>query len=117
MTRHIVGPATDLSPGEKCLVEIDGRSIGIFNVDGRFYALANRCPHAGGPLCQGDITGTAVASDKHYGLEWVRDGEILRCPWHAWEFDIMTGRTVSSPEIRVRTYDVALEDGMVVVDV
>jgi len=116
MARHIIGPAADVSPGEKHIVEIDGRSIGIFNVGGQFYALANRCPHAGGPLCQGDVTGTAIASGEPYGLEWVREGEVVRCPWHAWEFDIITGRTLSSPELRVRTYDVALEDGMVVVE-
>lgn len=115
--RHVIGPASDLPPGEKQVVELGGRSIGIFNVAGRFYALANRCPHAGGPLCQGDVTGTSVEGDGPYELRWVRDGEILRCPWHAWEFEIATGKTVSRPELRVRTYRVDLEDGMVVVEV
>ena len=51
--RHVVARVADIPPGERLIVDIAGRSIGVFNVDGRFYALRNSCPHQGGPLCLG----------------------------------------------------------------
>jgi 3-phenylpropionate/trans-cinnamate dioxygenase ferredoxin subunit len=107
--RHVVASANEIPPGGRKIVEVGGRSLGIFNVGGRYYALKNTCPHEGGPLCIGTITGLAVSSGPgNYGLE--REGEILRCPWHGWEFDILTGRSVLAPgKVRVKTYPVAQE--------
>jgi nitrite reductase/ring-hydroxylating ferredoxin subunit len=48
-------------------------------------------------------------------LEIVREGEIIRCPWHLWEFEIATGRCLVDPHVRVKTYPVAIEDGQVIV--
>ena len=102
-------PVTDLQPGQRKIVDIDGLSIGVFNVNGRFHALLNRCPHMGGPLCAGLIRGLVVGPEP-YKYELEREGEILRCPWHGWEFDIKTGHSYMSPHsIRVRTYDVGVE--------
>lgn len=107
--RHIIGRAADIPPGGRQIVEIDGRSIGIFNLDGRFYALKNRCPHQGAPLCTGTLTGTMLPAGPQeytYGLH----GRVLRCPWHFWEFDITTGEMILVPDpLRVKTYPVALE--------
>jgi len=108
MTRHLVGRASELPPGSRRIVEIGGRSIGVFNVRGSFYALRNRCPHQGAPLCLGSIGGTA-ASSAPGEYSWGRDGEILRCPWHGWEFDITTGKSVFNPhQMKVRSYDVTV---------
>ena len=97
-------------------MEIERRSIGVFNVDGRLYALRNRCPHQGGPLCLGTLGGTMLPSQPH-AYEYVLEGRVLRCPLHGWEFDLESGRssfgTVSE---RVRSYPVAVEDGQVVVE-
>ena len=57
MGRHVVAAVSEIPPGERKLVECEGRSIGVFNVKGKFYALRNRCAHQGGPLCQGRLTG------------------------------------------------------------
>jgi 3-phenylpropionate/trans-cinnamate dioxygenase ferredoxin subunit len=116
MARHVIGPVETVPVGERKILDVGGRSIGIFNVNGSLYALANRCPHAGGPLCQGEVSGTACSGDTPYAIEWVREGEIVRCPWHAWEFDITTGRTVSDPQLKVRSYPVMVEDGNIVVE-
>jgi nitrite reductase (NADH) small subunit len=113
---HVVGPVQELRPGDRRIVTIGRRSIGVFNIGGEFYALSNMCPHAGGPLCLGDITGTTRARERHYDVDWIRDGEIIRCPWHAWEVDIKTGRTLAGPETRVRTYKVRVEDGQIVLE-
>jgi nitrite reductase (NADH) small subunit len=109
MGRHIIGHVSELPPGERRVVEVDGRSIGVFNVHGQFYALRNRCPHQGAPLCLGAIKGMALPS-KPGEYRWGREGEILRCPWHGWEFDITSGRSIFNPHrTRVRTYEVTIE--------
>ena len=52
MARHVVATVEEIPPGQRKIVEVAGRSIGIFNVSGEFFALRNRCPHQGGPLCR-----------------------------------------------------------------
>lgn len=109
MGRHVVGRVSDVPLGARKIVEVDGRSIGVCNVKGRYYALRNRCPHQGAPLCMGAIKGTALPS-KPGEYNWGRDGEIMRCPWHGWEFDITTGRSIFNPhKTRVKTYEVTVE--------
>jgi nitrite reductase/ring-hydroxylating ferredoxin subunit len=109
MKRHVIGHVSELPPGERRVVAVDGRSIGVFNVDGQYYALRNQCPHQGAPLCLGAIKGMALPSlPGEY--RWGREGEILRCPWHGWEFDITNGRSICNPHrMRVRTYEVTIE--------
>jgi 3-phenylpropionate/trans-cinnamate dioxygenase ferredoxin subunit len=109
MGRYLVGRASELPPGQRKIVEVEGRSIGIFNVHGWFYALRNRCPHQAAPLCLGAIKGMTLPG-KPGEYVWARDGEILRCPWHGWEFDITTGRSIFNPHrTRVKTYEVTME--------
>ena len=108
MPSYPVATAAEIPPGERKIVEVAGRSIGVFNVGGEFHALRNRCPHQGGPLCQGRLTG-GVASARPGDYEWVQEGEILRCPWHGWEFDLKTGQSWFDPAgTRVRTYPVTV---------
>jgi nitrite reductase/ring-hydroxylating ferredoxin subunit len=108
MATYTVARVSEIPPGHRKIVELGGRSIGVFNVGGHFHALRNQCPHQGGPLCQGSIQGTAAASSPGE-YRWEREGEILRCPWHGWEFDITSGRSVFNPhKVRVRRYDVTL---------
>ena len=111
-TRHVICPAAEIPPGERRIVEVGERSIGIFNVDGRFYALRNVCPHQRAPLCKGKVTGTNLPGSKPGEFNWAREGEIIRCPWHNWEFDITTGQSVFNPhKMRVKAYQVAVEAG------
>ena len=117
MARKVVCAETELSPGRWLIVDIDGRSIGVLSVAGRLYAIRNRCPHQGAELCAGTVGGTMVPSgplDYEYGLE----GQVLRCPWHGWEFDMETGKSVFDPDnVRVRTYPVTVEDGSIVIEI
>ena len=106
---HAICRVSELPPGERKIVDVGSRSIGVFNVHGDFYALRSLCPHQGAPLCRGTITGTARASQPGEFF-WEREGQVLRCPWHGWEFDITSGRSVFNPHrLRVRTYDVTVE--------
>ena len=109
MTKYVVAMVEEIPPGGRKIVEVAGRSIGVFNLDGEFFALRNRCPHQGGPLCSGSLAG--LISSSHPGeYNYSRAGEILRCPWHGWEFDIRTGQSWFDPaHVRVRRYQVTIE--------
>jgi 3-phenylpropionate/trans-cinnamate dioxygenase ferredoxin subunit len=109
MERHVVGRAAELLPGNRLLVTLRGRSVGVFNVHGAYYALLNRCSHQGGPLCKGQLVGVAESSGPG-DYQMARMGEIVRCPWHAWEFEISSGRAIVDPhKVRVKTYPVTIE--------
>ncbi len=116
MSKHVVAPARELPPGSRKLVNVDGRAIVVFNIGGEFFALLNRCPHQGGNLCEGRLIGLVESSEPgHY--RYSREGEILRCPWHGWEFDVRTGKSWCDPaRIRTKTYDVGIEPGRSLVE-
>ena len=90
---------SDVAPGTGKLVAVDGTEIALFNVDGTFYALDNECPHRGGPLGEGDL-----------------EGCIVTCPWHAWQYDVRTGESITD-DLKVARYDVKVEGGDVLVAV
>ena len=108
-TRYVVCAASALATGERKIVEAGGRSIGVFNISGEYFAVRNVCPHQQAPLCEGTLTGmTEPGAVGEY--RWTRAGRVLRCPWHGWEFDIETGKSLFNPHrVRVKTYEVALE--------
>jgi nitrite reductase/ring-hydroxylating ferredoxin subunit len=107
--KHVVATVDEIPPGGRKIVEIAGRSIGVFNIDGAFYALRNRCPHQGGELCRGRISGFVSATKPGEYLT-NRHGQILRCPWHGWEFDITTGQSwFDHGKVRVRQYEVTVQ--------
>jgi nitrite reductase (NADH) small subunit len=83
----------DLPPGQAAEITVAGQAIALFNIDGTFHALANRCPHRGGPLGQGFV-----------------DGSQVSCPWHNWTFDVTTGENVAGPDLKVARYEVKVED-------
>ena len=107
---HFVAEVDDIPEGERLIVEIEGREIAVFNVDDAFYALSNYCVHQGGPACEGLISGT-MAVDEDRELSYSRDGEIVSCPWHGWEFDIKSGEHLAPSNHRLPTYSVEVRDG------
>lgn len=111
MARHVVATLNEIPPGGRKIVAVAGREIGVFNLGGTFYALLNRCPHQGGALCRGTLVGL-VTSTEPGQFTYARPGEMLKCPWHAWEFDIRTGQSWCDPEdMKVRSYKVQIEPG------
>jgi 3-phenylpropionate/trans-cinnamate dioxygenase ferredoxin subunit len=112
MASHIVAAVDDIPPGKRKLVEVNGRAIVVFNLGGDFFALANRCPHRGGSLYHGIQTGL-VQSNSPGDYCYSRLGEMVKCPWHGWEFDIRTGKSWCDPSrIRARQYPVAVKPGV-----
>ncbi|QEC46161.1 Rieske (2Fe-2S) protein [Baekduia soli] len=108
MGRHVVAKASDLPEGGRIIVEVQGRSIGVFHINGRFHALLNQCPHMGAELCRGSILGrldSTVPGEFRYDEEHA----LLRCPWHGWEYDIETGQSYF--DSRARPYPVDVRAG------
>src|SRR5262245_59003586 len=116
MAEHVVARVEDLPPGGRKIVRLEGREIGVFNVGGSFYALHNSCPHQAARVCLGKIVGTALPSDV-YDYRYGREGQILRCPWHEWEYDITTGESVFDPNVKIVSYPVEVVDGDIVVTI
>lgn len=107
--RYEICPTSELEPGDRCIVTLDGFSVGVFNIDGEYFALKNDCPHQRAPLCEGKLSGT-TRSNRPGEYEWERDGQIISCPWHGWEFDVTTGESVFNPhEIKTMTFDATTE--------
>jgi nitrite reductase/ring-hydroxylating ferredoxin subunit len=94
-----VASAADVPPGEGRVVEAGGQALALFNVEGRFYAIANTCPHRGGPLGEGDL-----------------EGCVVMCPWHAWRWDVTSGANVNNPAVKVASFPVSIDSGQVFVD-
>jgi nitrite reductase/ring-hydroxylating ferredoxin subunit len=116
MSKYVVFPLKDLPPGNRKVVKLGGRPIVIFNINGEFFALLDRCPHQGGQLSSGQLTGLVEASEPGKYC-YSRPGEILRCPWHGWEFDVRTGKSWCDPSrIRTKSYTVGVESGSKLVE-
>ncbi|MFT5509335.1 MAG: nitrite reductase (NADH) small subunit [Hyphomicrobiaceae bacterium] len=113
-----VGAADTFPAGEFRLVTIGRREIGVLRrEDGQIHAVRNLCPHKGAPMCKFKPTGTMLPGAPGT-LEWGRDGEILRCPWHGFEFELETGlRPYSDSKMRLRIYPARIEQGDVLIDV
>ena len=95
-----VAQTDELSPGSGKVVEADGRSIALFNVEGTFYAIDNTCTHRGGPLGEGEL-----------------NGEMVTCPWHGAHFNVKTGAVTQPPApTGVRTFAVKVEGSDVLVE-
>ena len=95
-----VAQTSELSPGTGKVVEADGRSIALFNVEGAFHALDNTCTHRGGPLGEGKL-----------------NGESVTCPWHGANFNVKTGAVTKPPAgAGVRSFPVKVEGNDVLVE-
>src|SRR5437762_6073833 len=74
-----VASVGEVETGQGRVVEANGKTLALFNVDGVFYAMDNACAHRGGPLGEGDL-----------------DGTIVTCPWHAWRWDVRSGANANN---------------------
>lgn len=112
--RLYVCDAADLPAGDSTLVEVDDVLVGVFNVDGEYYAIENECAHQGGPVCSGDVRPELVGEFVEPGErveEYHGDRPVIACPWHGWEYDLETGRHLGVDDIALRAYTVVEDDG------
>lgn len=95
-----VAETGDLKPGECKVVQVEGKTFALFNVDGTFYVTDNTCLHRGGPLGEGDL-----------------DGKIVTCPWHGWRYDVTSGASLNNPAVKVACFPARVEGTSVFVEV
>jgi len=111
-----VGPGIEIAEGTCKIVEHEAISIGVYKIEGRFHAIRNSCPHKGAPLCLGKVH-TTHAPAAVGEFQPALPGRVLRCPWHGWEFDLVTGKGLYDAKGRVKTYATRVDtDGIVFVD-
>ncbi len=90
----------EVPPGTVSEFQLDGKTVAIANVDGKFFVIDGVCLHRGGPLGQGEL-----------------DRNVLTCPWHGWQYDVTTGKTLVNPAVGVATYAIELRGDDLFVDV
>lgn len=111
--RAVALPLSDLPPGTSTTVKAFGTTVALFNVEGRLFAIGNNCPHHGGPLCHGRVSGTHLPSRPHE-YRYGREERVLVCPWHGREFDIESGEALFDPSVRVKVYGAEVENRQIV---
>jgi nitrite reductase (NADH) small subunit len=112
--RYRVATVEELRRDRFRVVDVEGRRVGVVSSGEGFYAVHDRCPHMGASMCAGTVSGTFVAAGPHE-LVYGRHDQVIRCPWHGWEFDLATGRSLLEPErVGLKTYEVTVEDGEVI---
>jgi len=100
MAEYVVGKVDEIAEGKGIAVQAGRRDIAVFRAGGKLYAVANRCPHKGASLCEGEV---------------LAEEGIVRCPWHHWNWKLRDGRLEADPRQGLRTYEVAVEGDEVVV--
>jgi nitrite reductase/ring-hydroxylating ferredoxin subunit len=88
----------DLPPGRSTTVEVDGKEVALFNVEGQIFATDDTCPHAGASLGWGKL-----------------EDKVVTCRAHGLAIDVTTGRGVRNPAIGVATYAAKVEDGKILI--
>ena len=90
----------EILPGAIREVQVDGKSVALANVEGKFFAVNNVCLHRGGPLGEGEL-----------------DRQVVTCPWHGWQFDVQSGKTPLGSKIKQAVFEVKVEGQDVLVAV
>lgn len=99
MAKVKVAKTSDLKSGQNKVVTANGKTLALFNVDGKFYALENTCLHRGGPLGEGTLEGNTVT-----------------CPWHGWQYDVTNGECKTAPGLKEKSYAVEVNGEDVYID-
>lgn len=114
-----VGKESEFGERDRKIIAQGDLEIGVFRVEGKFYAYENNCAHQGGPVCQGKILAKVeevLAADKtSQGLKFSDENIHIICPWHGYEYNIKTGRHPGDKNVRLKPYEVKVKNGEVYV--
>ncbi|HLD88703.1 MAG TPA: Rieske 2Fe-2S domain-containing protein [Candidatus Nanoarchaeia archaeon] len=94
-----VAKKSEIKEGQRKLVEINGKSIAVFLLDGEYYAVHNHCLHKGGPVCEGEL-----------------NGEIISCPWHGWRYNVKTGINAVNPNLKLEIFPVKVDGDKIMIE-
>jgi len=93
-----VAQTSEIPAGQGKCVEVEGRRLAIFNVDGSYYAIDDVCQHQGGPLGEGEL-----------------NGKIVTCPWHGWEYDVTNGINTFDTDLKQEQFQVKVDGNDILV--
>ncbi len=110
-----VGAVDEFAEGGIRVVKANGREVGVIRWGGEFFALRNVCPHQGAPVCAGTVHAGLGPASRWGDLVADLSAPVLACSWHGWEFDLRTGCSITSPSYSLRTYDIKVDGGRVLV--
>lgn len=91
---------SSLNANSGTALNVEDKSIALFNVNGQFYAIDNQCRHRGGPLGEGSL-----------------DGNVVACPWHGFLFDVTTGNCVTNPALKQTCYPLKIEGDDILIEI
>jgi nitrite reductase/ring-hydroxylating ferredoxin subunit len=120
-----VGALEDFADGTPRVVTVHGRELGVVVWKGQAFALANRCPHMGAPLCEGIVVSKLVSGDGFGAMQVDGDCPVMVCPWHRWGFEFSTGTATferpdgkrgRAPMMRAKSYAAQIAEGRVLVE-
>ena len=118
MSEVLVGTLDSIADGDHRIYRVGALEVGIFRQGEKVFAWENRCPHAGGPVCQGKIYRKVEevldADRRSLGLRFGSTPQIV-CPWHGFEFDVATGRHPGDSRYRLKPVDASVRDGNIYV--
>lgn len=97
---HRAASINELPAGSGKTVQVNGKTLALFNVNGNFHATDETCPHQGGPLGEGSL-----------------DGKLISCPWHGWTFDVTNGECPVIPGMKIACYATKVEGDAVFIQV
>lgn len=95
-----VANASQIAAGTIQEVNVEGKTVALANIGGKFHAISNTCLHRGGPLGQGLL-----------------EGGVVTCPWHGWQFDVTTGKAAQNPAAGVDCYPLEVRGDDILIDV
>jgi nitrite reductase (NADH) small subunit len=95
-----VGKVGDIPDGDSLVVDVNGKDVAVFHSGGRYFAIDDRCPHAGASLSTGFV-----------------DGDVVTCPWHYWRFRLTDGAWADNPRVKTGCYAVRVAGDSIVLDV
>jgi 3-phenylpropionate/trans-cinnamate dioxygenase ferredoxin subunit len=96
-----IAPVSELPNGERLFIEVEGKSLVIFNIAGQYFSIGDICSHDDGPVGEGDLEGYNIV-----------------CPRHGGEFDVRSGQAVQMPAVvDIPAYPVKVVEGMIQVGI
>ena len=110
MAEALIGKVNDFKEGDRRIIYLGDKEIGVFRHEGQFFAYSNYCLHQGGPACEGltiaHVEERLRPNKTSMGLFFSETQMNFVCPWHGYEYDMKTGECVADRKLKLRRYEV-----------